>query len=124
MIDPVEIGNNRSTARLDKEGHIMKSITGYVNQVKLQDLVQHLHSVGVKDIDAIEYVSQPAKISHIRILCQDETVERVCSMIVKIASTGTACDHCLRVSDAGRKAIKNFSLEQSQSSVLAGERYA
>lgn len=124
MIDPVEIGNNRSTAHLDKEGHIMKSITGYVNQRKLKDLVRHLQNVGVKDVDVIEYCSQPTRISHIRLLCQDDTVERVCSLMVKIAGTGTACDHCLRVSDVGFNAIKDISLERSKSSVLAGDRYA
>ncbi|GEM_PF-3887199 len=115
---------NNSLNRLDiQEGHRMKSVTGYVNQRKLGDLLRELRNAGVWDISVVEYFSQPARISRIRFLCPDDAVERVCSLMVSIASTGTACDHCCRITDVETNDTGAISLEQSQTLGLRGEEY-
>jgi hypothetical protein len=102
----------------------MKSVTGYVNQRRLHELLRELRNAGVREIDVIEYFSQPAGISHLRLVCQDETVEKACSLMAGIGSTGTACDHCLRVVDVETNAYDGNPLQTSYGSRQTGGSYA
>jgi nitrogen regulatory protein PII len=78
----------------------MKKITAYVNGLRVQHLMQELQALGIREVRVTEYTSSLPKISFVRFLCEDGEVDRVQSTIDQIGATGTACDHCFRVTDA------------------------
>lgn len=63
----------------------MKSVTGYVNQRKLHELLPELRNAGARRVSIIEYSSQPARVSRIRFLCPDDAVGKVSSPMMNIA---------------------------------------
>lgn len=78
----------------------MKTITAYVDGKKLRFLRQQLERLGVETIEFIEYYSVSPKISWLKLTCNDETAERERLIVADAAHTDTACDQCLRISDA------------------------
>ncbi len=79
----------------------MKKITAYVDGLRVQHLIRELQALGIKEISVTEYVSSIPKISHLRLFRDVGEVEKVRSLIARIAATGTACDHCFRAMDVG-----------------------
>ena len=77
----------------------MKNITAYVNTLRVQHLMEELSALGVRELKVKDYFSPSPKISYMKLLCEDDKVEKVRSVIDRIGATGTACDHCFRVTD-------------------------
>ena len=77
----------------------MKKITAYVNTLRVQHLMEELSALGVRELKVKDYFSPFPKISYMKLLCEDDKVEKVRSVIDRIGATGTACDHCFRITD-------------------------
>jgi len=77
----------------------MKKVTAYINTIRVHWLVEELEAIGIQEIMVIEFFSPLSKISRLQLLCGDEHVEAVRSIIHQIGTTGSSCDHCVLVSD-------------------------
>lgn len=77
----------------------MKKITAYVNTLRIHWLVEELETVGVKEIMVTEYFSPTSQISRMQLLCKDDCVGRIRSIIHKLGTMGAAGDHFIDVTE-------------------------
>lgn len=77
----------------------MKKITAYVNTNRVHWLVEELSSAGIGEIMVTEFFSPTSVISRMELLCEDADVERIRSLIHRLGTTGSPCDHFFAVSD-------------------------
>ena len=80
----------------------MKKITAYVNTTRVHWLVEELQTLGVEEIEVVEYFKPLSQISRFELSCEDNLVEIVRAVIHKVGSCGQAADHAVFV----------YSLEQ------------
>ncbi|MEW5842760.1 MAG: hypothetical protein AB1775_05820 [Bacteroidota bacterium] len=75
----------------------MKKITAYVNTTRVHWLVEELQTLGVDEIEVVEYFKPLSQISRFELSCEDNLVEKVRAVIHKVGSCGQPADHAVFV---------------------------